>query len=72
MMHRLEPFVAHFGADFYGLRRNTRTVRLEKRPFVVPSFVGEKDDGGGGGDGAGCCVVPFLAGKTINYQLHDE
>ena len=47
----LEGFASHFGADYYGLKRNTEIITLEKRPWTVPksySFSGSK-------------VIPFFA-----------
>ena len=34
-LERLEPFVAHHGADFYRLPRNEGTITLEKQPEAV-------------------------------------
>ncbi|NNM66902.1 MAG: dihydroorotase, partial [Spirochaetales bacterium] len=53
-LERLEPFVSHFGADFYGLPRNKRKIVLERRPWVVPeSYHG---------------VVTPNAGQTVAWQ----
>ena len=54
-LSRMEGFCSQFGADFYGLSRNTETLTLVKRPWVVPpSYVG---------------VVPFYAGKEISWAV---
>jgi dihydroorotase len=36
-LDRLEGFASHHGADFYGLARNTETIRLHREPWQVPS-----------------------------------
>ncbi|MCB5976762.1 dihydroorotase, partial [Acinetobacter baumannii] len=35
-LERLEGFASHFGADFYGLPRNTSTITLVKEDNLVP------------------------------------
>jgi len=54
-LNRLENFVAKFGADFYGLPYNTKTIELRKEKWVIP------DDYNG--------IVPFMAGQTLNWQV---
>jgi len=54
-LERLEGFCAQFGADFYGLPRNTGTVELVREPWTVPDIV----------DG----VVPYLAGESIPWRV---
>ena len=56
---RLEAFASFYGADFYGLPRNTDTITLVKEPWVVPSelaFGTEK-------------LIPLRAGERINWRL---
>lgn len=58
-LHRLEAFASRFGADFYGLPRNSGTVRLEKSPWEVPReypFGAER-------------VVPLRAGQSLAWRL---
>ena len=38
-LDKLEGFASHFGADFYGLPRNTDTITLEKSPWQSPAFL---------------------------------
>ena len=55
----LEGFASHFGADYYGLKRNTEIITLEKRPWTVPksySFSNSK-------------VIPFFAEEQISWRL---
>ncbi|WP_295390250.1 dihydroorotase [uncultured Thiodictyon sp.] len=35
-LDRLEGFASHFGADFYGLPRNTARVTLRREPWEIP------------------------------------
>ena len=58
-LDRLEAFASHFGADFYGLPRNSGTVKLERRAWKVPRELRF------GGD----TVVPLRAGESIGWRL---
>lgn len=58
-LDRLEGFASEFGADFYGLPRNTETITLEKTPWTPPaSFRFGSDE-----------LVPLRAGETLNWKL---
>ncbi len=60
-LDKLEGFAAFFGADFYNLPRNRRTITLQKESWQVPSFYplgGEK-------------LVPLMAGKRLNWKIVD-
>jgi dihydroorotase len=35
-LDKLEGFASHFGADFYGLPRNTGTLTLQRQPWQLP------------------------------------
>jgi dihydroorotase len=61
-LDRLEGFASHFGADFYGLPRNTGTITLEKQDWQVP-------DSYPLGDSA---VVPMFAGETLHWRIKDQ
>ncbi len=58
-LEALEGFATKFGADFYGLPRNTEEITLRKEPWRVPdaySFgLGE--------------LVPLRAGETIAWRM---
>jgi dihydroorotase len=58
-LERLEAFASFHGPDFYGLPRNTTTIRLRKESWVMPkSFTfGESK------------VVPLRAGETVGWRL---
>ena len=58
-LSKLEGFASHFGADFYGLPRNTDPVTLVREPWTVPAdypFGGET-------------IVPLRAGEAIRWRL---
>jgi dihydroorotase len=59
----LEGFAADFGADFYGLPRNTDRIRLVKREWCPPASY---PMGGAGKDGH---LVPMRANEPIRWQL---
>jgi dihydroorotase len=52
---RLEAFVSHYGADFYGLSRNEKTVTLVKENWTIP----EEYHG----------VRPLLAGHELSWKV---
>ncbi|MBF6622754.1 MAG: dihydroorotase [Pseudomonas stutzeri] len=58
-LNRLEPFASHFGADFYGLPRNTEQITLVREPWSVPGNLpfGEHN------------LVPLRAGETLQWRL---
>ncbi|WOE31730.1 MULTISPECIES: dihydroorotase [unclassified Acinetobacter] len=56
---RLEGFASHFGADFYGLPRNTKTITLVKEDQVIPESLDYL---------AGENIIPLYAGKTIQWR----
>ena len=60
-LDRLEGFASHFGADFYGLARNTDTITLEKSDWTVPDSYPLGDS----------TVVPMFAGQTLDWRLRD-
>jgi len=58
-MDKLEGFASFFGADFYGVERNTQTITLQKKDWTVPesyAFLNEK-------------IIPLHAGETESWQL---
>ena len=58
-LDRLEAFASFYGADFYGLRRNTEHVELVRTAWTAPAefaFGGDK-------------VVPLRAGEALQWQL---
>ena len=53
-LERLDPFIAHFGADFYRLPRLAEPSRYSRLTQQVPDLV----------DG----IVPLCAGEEVNWQ----
>jgi dihydroorotase len=62
-LDRLEGFASHFGADFYGLPRNTETVTLVREAWPVPQEQPLL---------AGDPLVPLRAGETVAWRLEDS
>lgn len=60
---KLEGFASEFGADFYGLPRNTGTITLEKSAWQVPEQIKLAD---------GTDMVPFFAGQTLSWKLKNN
>ncbi len=58
-LDKLEAFASHFGADFYGLPRNTDTITLVKQEWQVPDSLSFGDQP----------LVPLRAGETLRWQL---
>ena len=58
-IERLEGFASHFGADFYGLPRNTNSITLVKEPQVIPTSLDYLD---------GEKIIPLYAGQTIQWR----
>jgi dihydroorotase len=61
-LNMLEPFASFYGADFYGLPRNTEKITLIKEtqsvPESLPFFEGE--------------LVPLRAGQTVAWKLAEN
>lgn len=55
---RLEAFVSHVGADFYGLPRNTRLVELVREDHCIPDRLSHE----------GHTLVPLAAGQTLRWK----
>ncbi len=58
-LHRLEGFASHFGADFYGLPRNSGSVTLVRQPWALPESLPFGD----------ALIKPLRAGETLNWKL---
>ena len=59
-LDKLEGFVSHYGADFYGLPRNHEKIILKKSPWRVPECVE---------CGAGQRVRPLYAGQPLAWDV---
>jgi dihydroorotase len=58
-LDRLEGFASQFGADFYGLPRNTSRIELEKTEVPIPGELPFGDD----------VLVPLRAGGTVAWRI---
>jgi dihydroorotase len=58
-LEQLEAFASHNGADFYGIKRNTRRVTLEKQDWTIPASL----------PFAGTEIIPFMAGEVCHWKL---
>lgn len=58
-LDKLEGFASHFGADFYGLPRNTQQITLRREDCLVPAIL----------DFAEHKLVPLRAGEMVKWKL---
>ncbi len=59
-LDKLEGFASFYGPDYYGLPRNTETIKLVKNAWHVPEKVSLAD---------GEEIVPFHAGQELRWKL---
>jgi dihydroorotase len=59
-LDKLEAFASFFGADYYGLPRNTDTVTLRREAMAVPASLDYVD---------GDQLVPLRAGESVAWRL---
>jgi dihydroorotase len=60
-LDKLEGFASFFGADFYRLPRNTKTITLQKKSWTVPNRYQLKDEQ----------IIPLKAGEVLNWLFLD-
>jgi dihydroorotase len=58
-LDKLEGFASFYGADYYGLPRNSDTIALRKEQWQVPASVGFGEHR----------LVPLKAGETMTWKL---
>jgi len=58
-LDRLEGFASHYGADFYGLPRNTEKITLVREAWTVPASMPFGAD----------TLVPMRAGAAIEWRI---
>lgn len=58
-LDKLEGFMSHFGADFYGIERNQGTLTIKRDEWTIPTEVpfGEGE------------LIPFWAGKSLSWKV---
>ncbi|PIE40851.1 MAG: dihydroorotase, partial [Gammaproteobacteria bacterium] len=59
-LDKLEGFASHYGADFYGLPRNSGTVTLIKQPWNLSESIDLPN---------GRPIIPFMAGSQVQWQI---
>ena len=58
-LDKLEGFASFYGADFYGLPRNTGRIQLHRQSWTVPASLPFADDS----------IVPLRAGQPIAWKM---
>ncbi len=58
-LDKLEGFASHYGADFYGLSRNTERVTLRREAWTLPESV----------PFGAARLKPLCGGETLNWRL---
>jgi dihydroorotase len=58
-LDKLEAFASFYGADFYGLPRNTDQITLVKEAWTVPESIAFDGD----------VLVPLRAGQTVAWKM---
>lgn len=58
-LDKLEGFASFYGADFYGLPRNTDRVSLQRTPWTVPAELTMAD----------ATLVPLDAGQSLQWKM---
>ena len=58
-LDKLEGFASFYGADFYRLPRNTRTITLEKQNWTVPMQYGDNNN----------LITPLKAGEQLHWKV---
>ena len=65
-LDKLEGFASFYGADFYGLPRNTQQVTLNKTKLEIPAELPF------GKQTTEQTLVPFFAGETLEWALNQN
>lgn len=58
-LDKLEAFASLFGADFYGLARNTDTITLKREAWTVPDSMAMGSE----------TLVPLRAGESVRWRV---
>ena len=61
-LDKLEAFASFFGADFYGLPRNTGRIKLLKESWQVPLHLSMGED----------ALVPLRAGESLRWKCERQ
>jgi dihydroorotase len=57
-LDKLEGFSSFYGADFYGLPRNTDSITLTKQEWSIPQTLAFADE----------TLIPLRAGETVTWK----
>jgi dihydroorotase len=58
----LDGFLSQFGAEFYQLPLQTKTLTLIKQPQIIPHSLPFNQEQ----------VIPLAAGSTLNWSIHES
>ncbi len=61
-LEKLEGFASFYGADFYGLPRNTGSITLKKAEWNIPTSYGNRE----------IKVTPLKAGERISWKIAED
>ena len=61
-LEKLEGFASFYGADFYGLPRNTGSITLKKAAWNIPTSYGNRE----------IKVTPLKAGERISWKIAED
>ena len=61
-LDKLEQFSSFSGPDFYGLPRNTSSITLKKKAWIVPDSLSFGDEN----------LIPLCAGETLSWNIHSS
>jgi dihydroorotase len=67
-LDKLEAFASFYGADFYGMARNTRKISLQKSAWEVPPFY-QVEPENKNDDPCLWELVPLRAGETLHWKF---
>jgi dihydroorotase len=59
-LDKLEGFASWYGADFYGLPRNTSTIVLKRQEWTIPEYLSFEQTN---------AIVPLAAGEKLPWKL---
>jgi len=61
-LDKLEAFASHYGADFYGLPRNSDHITLVREEWTAPASLGFGEHS----------LIPLRAGEKLHWRLLEE
>lgn len=61
-LDKLEGFASHFGADFYRLPRNTRSITLIKEAWLIPEVYEQEE----------IAITPLKAGERMTWKIQSR